>query len=237
MMHMHVLRHVLFEGLGAIEPWAVRKGFAVTETRFWLNESLPNPREIDWLVIMGGPMSVHDERDYPWLAPEKTFIQEVIRLDRTVLGICLGAQLIAETLGGEVRKNAHKEIGWFPVTLTDSGRTSMPFNALPASFMAFHWHGETFDIPPGALHAAESEACTAQAFTYNHRVVGLQFHLECTRDSVGDMLIHCGHELAPAPGVQSCQAIQDGCGYTTGMHRDLEMLLEAMFRAAAAGDR
>ena len=121
-MRMHFLLHVPFEGPGAIEPWAVRKGFAVSKTRFWLNESLPNPREIDWLAIMGGPMSVRDEEEHPWLAQEKLFIREAIRLGRTVLGICLGAQLIAGVLGGKVRKNAHKEIGWFPVTLTDAGR-------------------------------------------------------------------------------------------------------------------
>ncbi|HOV73256.1 MAG TPA: type 1 glutamine amidotransferase [Candidatus Hydrogenedentes bacterium] len=232
-MRMHFLLHVPFEGPGAIEPWAVRKGFAVTKTRFWLNEPLPDPREIDWLAIMGGPMSVHDEQDYPWLAQEKAFIREAIRLGRTVLGICLGAQLIAVSLGGKVRTNIHKEIGWYPVTLTDSGRTSAPFNALPATFPAFHWHGETFDIPPGAIHTAASEACAHQAFSYGRHVAGLQFHLEYTADGIEAMLENCGHEIQPAPFIQSREAIRAGSAAVAEMGGHLEALLDALERASA----
>lgn len=232
-MRMHFLLHVPFEGAGAIETWAVQKGFAVTKTRFWLNESLPDPREIDWLVIMGGPMSVHDEVGYPWLAQEKLFIREAIRLGRTVLGICLGAQLIAGVLGGQVRKNTHKEIGWFPVSLTDAGRNSTPFSVLPPSFTAFHWHGETFEIPPGALHAASSEACANQAFAYGQHVTGLQFHLECTDESIEAMLENGGNEIRPAAFVQTTETIRANSVLAADAASHLNALLDTMERSSA----
>ncbi len=236
-MRMHVLQHVAFEDLGAIEPWAVRKQISITKTCLWRNEMLPDPDEVDWLVILGGPMGVQDELAHPWLAQEKAFLREVIRRDRIVLGVCLGAQLIAEVLGAKVRKHACKEIGWFPVNLRDPGASLPPFNRLPKSFPAFHWHGDTFDVPEGALHAAESAACAAQAFTYKRRVVALQFHLECTWTSVEKMVEHGGGELLASPSVQSRGALWKDCDNLESTRRHLESLLDAMLRSAAAEGR
>ena len=228
-MRMHVLQHVPFEGPAEIETWATAKGFSITTTRFWLGELPPEPGGIDWLTIMGGPMSVHDESEYPWLAAEKTFVKAFIQSGGPTLGVCLGAQLIAEVLGGGVRKNAQKEIGWFPVSLASS---APPFDAFPAAFSAFHWHGETFDLPPGARHAARSEACENQAFVYGRSVVALQFHLEVTRAAVERMLENCGGELHEAPYIQSREAILANHDGLAAARACLESLLDAMFHGS-----
>ncbi len=233
-MRMHVLQHVPFEGLGAIEPWALERRMSISRTRLWLDEALPSHEDFDWLTIMGGPMSVHDEQEYPWLSREKAFILEAIHRDRTVLGVCLGAQLIAEVLGGGVRRHTHKEIGWFPVNLTKCAENLPPFEGLPKSFPAFHWHGETFDLPPGALHVAASDACSQQAFVYGRRVVALQFHLECTPASIDAMLENCGNEICPAPFIQSRNVIQDNYGVVSDTRRNLEALLDALIRERGA---
>src|SRR5271170_6697939 len=117
-MRIHYFQHVPFEGLGCIAQWAAEKEHTVTATRFYLDEPAPNPGEIDWLVVMGGPMNIYEEAEYPWLAREKRFIGEAIRGGKTVIGICLGAQLIADVMGGPVTRNLEKEIGWFPIELT-----------------------------------------------------------------------------------------------------------------------
>ena len=103
-MRLHYLQHVPFEGLGNIETWAKNKGFHITRTRFFDNEPLPSTDDFEWLVVMGGPMNIYEETGYPWLVKEKKFIEECLKRDKFVLGICLGGQLIADVLGGRVVK-------------------------------------------------------------------------------------------------------------------------------------
>jgi GMP synthase (glutamine-hydrolysing) len=170
--------HVPQEGLGAMEAWFVARGHALSRTRFFMGETPPAPGEVDWLVVMGGPMGVYEEDAHPWLRAEKAFIASVLEHGRPALGVCLGAQLLAEVLGGEVRPNGEREIGWFPVSLTEHAAASPLCADLPTRFTPLHWHGDTFTIPPGAVHVARSEACENQAFVYEDRVLGLQFHLE-----------------------------------------------------------
>jgi GMP synthase-like glutamine amidotransferase len=150
-------------------------------------------------------MGVADEDALPWLAPEKQAIRDAVGAGKTVVGICLGAQLIAEALGGRVYRNSHREIGWMPVELTPEGLESPLVGFLPQSLQVFHWHGDTFDLPPGAIHLARSGACPHQAFVYGGRVLGLQFHLESTPTSVRDLVTHCAEELRPGPFVQSAE--------------------------------
>jgi GMP synthase-like glutamine amidotransferase len=118
------------------------------------------------------------------------------------VGVCLGAQLIAEALGARVHASAHKEIGWLPIEVTDQGRASGLFAFLPSRFDVFHWHGDTFDLPEGAVHLARSEGCEHQAFLHGGRVLGLQFHLESTPASVADIIANCADEIVPADYVQ-----------------------------------
>lgn len=200
-MRAHYLQHVPFEGLGSIEPWLASAGCEITCTRLFEAADLPDPEVIDWLVILGGPMSVNDEVEYPWLASEKRFIREVIRGGRPVLGICLGAQMIASAMGARVSCNPVKEIGWFPVRAVAAADAAV--FAFPSSQTVFHWHGETFDLPPGAVRLAKSEACQNQAFQLGKSVIGLQFHLETTPESARAIIAHCGDELVPSTYVQT----------------------------------
>jgi GMP synthase-like glutamine amidotransferase len=165
-MRLHSLEHEPFEGLANIEVWAKNRGHSISRTLLFNNEELPDIDDFDWLVIMGGSMNIYEEEKYPWLREEKNFIAEAIAGKKIVLGICLGSQLIADVLGGNVSKNKYKEIGWFPVSLTADAKNSPVFSTLPRKFAAFHWHGDTFKIPPGAVRIAESEGCANQAFEY-----------------------------------------------------------------------
>ena len=154
---------------------------------------------------MGGPMSVNDEDLFSWLAREKAFIRAVMDQGKPVLGICLGAQLIASALDARVYPNSQKEIGWLPIRGMASSDAAV--FSFPTSAKVFHWHGETFDLPAGAVHLAESAGCKHQAFQVGANVLGLQFHLETTPDSARALVAHCRDELTPAPYVQPEQVI------------------------------
>jgi len=199
-MHVHYFQHVPFEGLGSMEAWLREAGYEIGVTRWYAGERAPDPAEIDLLIVMGGPMSVNDEAGHPWLAAEKDFIRRWIAADRPLLGVCLGAQLIASALGARVYPNAVKEIGWFPVTPV----TPLPEHAFhfPPEQTVFHWHGETFDLPPGAIHLARSAGCEHQAFQIGRHVIGLQFHLETTPETAAALITNCRNELTPAPYIQ-----------------------------------
>jgi GMP synthase-like glutamine amidotransferase len=199
-MRVHVLQHVPFEGLGSIAAWLEARKATILWTRFFEAPKLPAPDSVDMNIILGGPMSVNDEKELSWLVQEKQYIRDSIARGIPILGICLGAQLIAGAMGARIYKNPVKEIGWFPihaVPATDGGLH------LPQECIAFHWHGETFDLPAGAVHLAESEACRNQAFQLNRNVIGLQFHLETTVQSAAALLENCRDELVAGPYIQS----------------------------------
>jgi GMP synthase-like glutamine amidotransferase len=200
-MLAHFLQHVRFEGFGNIEPWLITNGYDISVTRFFKSPVLPDYHEIDLLVIMGGPMSVNDEGRFPWLVAEKQFIRDCINAGKSVLGICLGSQLIASALGAKVYANREKEIGWFQVEGIEPFDPSL-FH-LPDSLDVFHWHGDTFDIPAGAVHLARSKACENQAFQLGKKVIGLQFHLETTPESLAEMIRYSRKELVPSDFIQS----------------------------------
>jgi GMP synthase-like glutamine amidotransferase len=147
-------------------------------------------------------MNVYQHNAFPWLLREKRFIEGAIRSGALVLGICLGAQLLADVLGGTVGKNREKEIGWHPVTMRDETMECPFFHRFPRQITPFHWHGDAFSLPPHCHQIAFSDACENQAFQYGGRVVGLQFHLEYSLASIQAMIRHCGDELADGPIVQ-----------------------------------
>lgn len=209
-MRAHYLQHVPFEGLGSIEAWLLAKGFQISCTPFYQSVELPALEAVDFLVIMGGPMSVNDEVEYPWLVAEKQYVREFVESGKPVLGICLGAQLIASAMGGEVFPNRQAEIGWFPVRAVAQQADNV--FSFPESAEVFHWHGETFSLPPGAVHLADSRACRHQAFQFGANCIGLQFHLETTPQSARDIVSHCGDELVAGEYIQSASQILDGPG-------------------------
>ncbi len=192
-MRAHYLQHVPFEGLGSIKAWLQNVGYEITSTQFYESANLPRIGDIDFLVVMGGPMSVNDENGYPWLVDEKDFVRRVIASGKPVLGICLGAQLIANAMGGKVFQNSVKEIGWFPVHSAESSNNAV--FKFPKEKVVFHWHGETFSLPSEATQIAKSDGCKNQAFQIGNSVIGLQFHLETTPDSAQAIVANCRDEL------------------------------------------
>jgi len=200
-----VFQHAPFEDLGSIRVWLDARGASLNYTRFFDGDTLPDMEECDLLIAMGGPMSVNDEAELPWLIAEKRAVRDAIASGTPVLGVCLGAQLIASALGARVYANPVKEIGWFPVQGVPDTGSSFRF---PGECTVFHWHGETFDLPHGAVRLARSEACENQAFQVGRSAIGLQFHLETTGDSARLMFEHCCAELVPGPYVQSEQALR-----------------------------
>jgi len=202
-MKIQYLQHVPFENLGSIATWAAEKNVSVNCTHLYNDELLPDIGDFDWLIVMGGPMNIYEYDKYPWFKDEKVLIREAIRHNKTVLGVCLGAQLIADVLGAKVYANGQKEIGWWPI----KPASTMPSQTLRAIFgeelEVMHWHGDTFSIPAGAVHLATSEACRNQGFIYQDRVIALQFHLETTEASLKRLISNCQDEIVTAPYIQN----------------------------------
>lgn len=223
-LRIHYFQHAPFEGLGCIEEWA--KDHVLSSTHFYAGDPVPELNDIDLLVIMGGPMGVYEEAKYPWLRDEKDCIRSVIEEGKKVLGVCLGAQLISGALGSRVYPNRHKEIGWFPVfpTALDHTRECL-HNFLLEKPVVFHWHGDTFDLPEGAVNHAYSEACPHQMFTIGDHVIGIQFHFEVTESDVKEMVKEGAEELCPGKYVQSGQTILEGLHQASRPNRFMKELL------------
>jgi GMP synthase-like glutamine amidotransferase len=227
-MRVHVLQHVPFEGPGSILAWLQSRSARLTTTRYFESASLPGQSDFDVLVVLGGSMSVNDETRFPWLMDEKRFVRESIQSGKSVLGICLGAQLIAAALGACVYPGVHKEIGWFPVHAENHGTSAFRF---PETMEVFHWHGETFDLPAGAVHLARSAACPHQAFQVGARAIGLQFHLETTPESAEAIIKNCRHELVAAPYVQTEEQLRAApASRYAGINRLMEDVLDYITR-------
>ncbi|MDG6773873.1 type 1 glutamine amidotransferase [Thiomicrorhabdus sp. ZW0627] len=204
-MRAHFIQHDPLEDLAGIEPWLVSAGYEITSTPIYESTDLPDIADIDFLILMGGPMSVNDEETLTWLKPEKEYLRKYIESGKPVLGICLGSQLIVNAMGANVYPGENKEIGWFPVKpATDANENSFQF---PESTDVFHWHGETFDLPEGAILLASSEGCKNQAFQLGASAIGLQFHIETTPKSAKMLAEQYGDELIPAKYIQSKQDI------------------------------
>jgi len=202
-LRIHYLQHVPFEGLSSIEPVLKEKGHHLAATHLYNGQPLPSVSDMDWLIVMGGPMGIDDEEIYPWLGAEKRLIKKAIDSGKIVLGICLGAQLIADALGAKIYKNEHREIGWFNINCSLEAEGTILSTAMPDQIDVFHWHGDTFDIPTGAKALASSEACKNQGFILHDRVVGFQFHLETTLRSASALIENCGDELDGSRYVQT----------------------------------
>lgn len=206
-MRIHSLQHVPFEDIGSMKADFAARNYPVTTTHWYLGDKAPGLHSFDALIVMGGPMGIYDEALYPWLADEKAFIKAAIDAGKIVLGICLGAQLIADLLGEKVTRNAHKEIGWLPLQIQPEA-SGHPLARILAKYPeVFHWHGDTFAIPPGAIHIARSEGCLNQAYVVNDKVYGFQFHLETTPASAAALIEHCAEDIDGSRYTQSAQAM------------------------------
>lgn len=202
-MKIHYLQHVPFEDLGVMEPIFIDSGHQLASTKFYKPYTVPSIHDFDCLIVMGGPMGVNDEAVYPWLHHEKKLIEDAIMNNKTVLGICLGAQLIAQVLGAKVYKNNYREIGWFDIERSNEIDKTILADVFPQRARVFHWHGDTFDIPKKAVRIAKSEACLNQGFIFEDRVIGFQFHLESTPQTVKNLILNCRDEIDGSKHVQS----------------------------------
>ncbi len=232
-MRMAVLQHVPFEGPAAIADWAAAAGIEMSVAHLYRGDPLPTLAEFGMLTVMGGPMSANDEGKYRWLAPEIALVRDAIRAGKTVLGVCLGAQIIAKALGAKVYVAGQKEIGWFPVERAEAAHAL--FDGMPPAFLAFHWHGETFDLPAGAVRLGQTATIPNQAFAAGERVLGLQFHIEATPASVMDLLQNAADEIGSGPFEQSPEAIRSGIGSCANLEPLLERVLGNLTRAASEG--
>lgn len=202
---IHVLQHVPFEGPATVSDWAADRG---VELRIWPvyeGRPLPDPATVSGLLLLGGPMSVHDEGAHPWLRQEKAFVRAVMERRVPVMGICLGAQLIAQSLGAPVTVQPQAEIGWHRLTLTSAARRHRLFRDFPAALDVMHWHGETFECPAGMTPVGTTEACANQGFFEpGGRVLGLQCHLEWDAATAARLVEAAAGELdSDSPYVQA----------------------------------
>ena len=223
-MRIHAIYHVPFEKLGSIEDWIIKKGHTLHETCLYDNQILPSPEEFDMLILMGGTMSVNDEV-YPWPGNEKELIRKAIKMGKAVLGVCLGAQLIASALGSKVYRGREKEIGWYPV-FYKYGQDRIPRMPGCNAMTVFHWHGETFDLPPEALWLASSEVTPNQAFLFGQHVLGIQFHIEMKPENISLMINCAGDELTEAPYIQPAGDLTEGLVHMAANSALLELWLD-----------
>lgn len=190
-----ILQHVEWEGPGLIATEAQARGLRTEVRRLDLDATVPQPEQVDGLVVMGGPMGVYETDRYPYLTEECGLIAELVRRGRPVLGVCLGSQLLAKALGAEVFPGRGQEVEFGSVELTEEGRRDPLLGPAGASVPVFHWHGDTFDLPPGATLLASTEKYAHQAFRFGDCAYGLQFHIEPDPDTWATWREHLPLEL------------------------------------------
>jgi GMP synthase-like glutamine amidotransferase len=205
-MHIHFIQHMPFEYPASIADWAAEKNHTTTYTKVFEDTAFPATDTFDMLVIMGGVMGVYEEDQYAWMPAEKSFIKNAIESKKKVLGVCLGAQFIAEALGAKVFPHTQKEIGWLPVEKVMPHKLT---EKLPQTFTTFHWHGDTFTLPQNAVHLFKTKACEQQGFIYNGHVAGLQFHMEVKEDLLNGMTENERAELIKDEYVQTEDEIKN----------------------------
>ena len=231
-----ILQHVPYESPGWIYDWLVRQDLEYRHIDLHRGQSLPGPEDVDGLVVMGGSMNVYEEHLYPWLAKEKQLIRTCIDDGKRVLGICLGAQLVAASLGARVRRNAALEIGWFPVDINRSRLPAYLAGIFPARFTTFHWHGDSFDVPAGGIAFASSEACANQGFIMGRHVLAMQFHPEMKKEGVEALITNDADDLlSESVFVQTAGEIRSG---EENIRRNREILFRLMnaFFGEGSGD-
>ena len=230
-MRIHVVQHVPFEGPALIGEWAALRGHTLAISQA-VTEQYPSAEEVDLLVVMGGSMDADDEIASPWLVPEKRFIAETIAAGRLVLGVCLGAQIIAEVLGGCVRRG--RELGWYPVRFAECETPSALFAGWPEEIVVGHWHGDTFGLPLAMEPVLSSDVTANQAFVFDERVVGLQFHLEWDAATLLSLLAECPEDLARG-GAHVATAEQIAAQIPQCVPACRELLFELLDRLSLTG--
>ncbi len=233
-MRVSILQHASFEGLGRIGPWLESRALWARVHALYENAALPEIDDFDLLIVLGGPMDVDDEADYPWLSAEKRLIRETLNTQKRLLGIGFGGQLIADALGARVRDVGQAEVGWWPVEKYAQAQSSPLGRMLPQRLMALHWHERNFELPSGAIPLYGSAACECQGFIWKERVIALQYHLESTPDSIEALLGACAEDLQGRGAVQDAAAIRQGLSLCSTLKISLFRLLDYLSGPHAA---
>ena len=196
-MSVLICKNIETEGPGTIEDFLNKKNIAYAIVELSKTAHIPDPADFDTLLMMGGPMSVNEDDIYPYIKKEEKLVRDFIARDKRVLGVCLGAQIMAKALGARVYKGAEKEIGWYDICITEDGlmdkrimrlATHPQTEDIGKTFKVFHWHGETFDIPNGAVRLASSDLYPNQAFRYGENAYAFQFHIEVQKAMIFEWL-------------------------------------------------
>ena len=233
-MRIHIIQHMPYESTGFLSNWANQPNNFVTFSHPYQTEWYPSPECFDLCIVLGGSMSAKDTKKLPWLGRELDFLEKAVIKRKKMLGICLGAQLISRVLGGSVYQSLYREIGWHPVRLTPAARNLPLFDQFPDSWMAFHWHKDTFAIPPMGYRIVETDGCPNQGFLYEDHVMALQFNMEADRETIAALLQNCRDDLILGTYVQSEKEILDGLQmHIRSMHRLLEAWLNTWVYSAA----
>lgn len=221
-----ILQHIHCETLGLILDCLKSAGIEMRFVRVFEGNPIPsNLHAQAGLIVMGGPMSVYDHKQFPFLLDEQRLIEQALKDDKPVLGICLGSQLLAATLGAEVKSGAKKEIGWHPVALTKAAKADALWEGVPPRFMAYHWHGDVFELPQGTVPLASSELTTCQGFRYGANAYGFLFHMEVTEKIIQSMVREFSEEL-DEENIEARTIIQR----TRDHHQNLQAIGTKVFR-------
>ncbi|MGH7273832.1 MAG: type 1 glutamine amidotransferase [Nitrospiria bacterium] len=208
MSKVWVLQHIECETLGTIAHSLQSAGISAQYVRTFEGQPIPTGMgDAAGLIVMGGPMGVYDQSRYKFLQDEMRIIDQALQEEKPVLGVCLGSQLLAATLGAKVTKGKKKEIGWHGITLTEAARSDPLWMGVEPSFMAYHWHGDIFELPSGAVSLATSELTQCQALRYGHHAYGFLFHMEITERMIKDMVKTFRDELQEA-GIDGREIIE-----------------------------
>jgi len=224
-MKLAILQHVAHEGPAALLDWTDARGHRTAIWPLYNSPSLPTTEQFDGLIVLGGGMSVHDNDIHPWLEPERQLIRDTLAAGRPVMGVCLGAQQLAHALGARVFPNDEREVGFWPIHRKGD---TLP---LPTTLPACHWHGDTFDLPEGAVLLASSEGCRNQVFVTGDGVgLGLQCHLEASAEWVDSCCTHDADYLIPGRWMQDANRLRAERTAYPAMHAALFDLLDAFFQ-------
>lgn len=225
-----VLQHIECEDLGTIGPAMSGRGIGAEYVRLFDGEPVPQDIErYSGIIILGGPMNVYEEDEFPFLREEDVLIKKAIQKGSPLLGICLGGQLIAKATGATVTKGAKKEIGWYKLNLTQGGKEDKAFGKFPEELTVFQWHGDTFGIPQGAVHLAGSELFPNQAYRIGNNVYGLQFHLEVTEKTINSWITEYQDELSTLDYINYEKIIKDTPVYIKNLSAYAEIFYDKFF--------
>lgn len=232
-MNIHFILHADFERPGAIVNWIENRGFHSSYSRPFAGQKLPQPSDFDWLILMGGPQSPSKTKEFPYLLDEIALIQQSLASGKKVVGFCLGAQLIGEAFGAKTERSPHKEVGVFPVQLTEEGVKEPLLAGLAGSFLAVHWHNDMPGLSSEAKILAASEGCPRQIIRYSDNAIAFQCHLEPTLDDMKGMVAHCNEDLSPGRYVQGEEALlkED----FSAIHKNLFLILENLLSVQKVG--